>query len=195
MARGAKIYAELASHQTLCQAHHVTGLDGEAETLTVLIKRLVEKAGWNYRGPQYRNAHGTGTEQNDRSELIAVRAALGEAADNVVMSSNKAVLGHLINAAGSIELALTAMALRDGFAPATMHLQNPETTGQIDCLPEYGVQGELDRAIKLSLAFGGHLVGIALRRCPVAEFQREPLPLSSQARIRHVASAPIRKAA
>ncbi|MEZ6136122.1 MAG: beta-ketoacyl-[acyl-carrier-protein] synthase family protein [Pirellulaceae bacterium] len=194
--RGAKIYAELAASQTLCQAHHVTGLDGEAETLTRLIQDLVRKAGWDYRGPQYINAHGTGTEQNDISELKAIRAALQSQADDLVVSSNKAILGHTINAAGSLELALTAMSLRDGFAPPTMHLTQPESVGNIDCLPEYGEQRELDRALKLSLAFGGHLVGVAIRRCPLDDFQRPAEPLAPSARIREPAAARlVRKAA
>ncbi len=182
--RGARIYAELAASQMLCQAHHVTGLDGEAETLTRLIQELVRKAGWQYSGPQYINAHGTGTEQNDISELKGIRAALGDQADRLVISSNKAILGHTINAAGSLELALTAMALRDGFAPPTMHLEHPESVGNIDCLPQYGEKAELDRALKLSLAFGGHLVGMAIRRCPFAAYQRPAQPLAADARIR-----------
>jgi 3-oxoacyl-(acyl-carrier-protein) synthase len=184
IARGAKIYAELASFQTLCQAHHVTGLDGDAETLIHLMRQLVRKSGWDGLGAQYINAHGTGTLQNDFSELSAVRAAFGDAADDILMSSNKGVLGHLINAAGSIELALTAMALRDGYAPPTMHLTSPERTGNIDCLPEWGEQLQLDRALKLSLAFGGHLVGIALQRCPLKAHQRPAQPLVTDARIR-----------
>lgn len=183
VARGARIYAELAASQMLCQAHHVTGLDGEAETLTRLIQDLVRKAGWDFKAPQYINAHGTGTEQNDITELKAIRAALGSEADNLVISSNKAILGHTINAAGSLELALTAMAIRDGFAPPTMHLEQPETVGNINCLAGYGRKLELDRALKLSLAFGGHLVGMALRRCPVEESQRVALPLASNARV------------
>ncbi len=195
ISRGAKIYAELASFQMLCAAHHVTGLDGEAETLIHLIRQLTRKAGWEDVGPQYINAHGTGTEQNDRSELTAVRAAFGAGADKILMSSNKAVLGHLVNAAGSIELALTAMALRDGYAPPTMHLTSPESTGNIDCLPEWGEQLALDRALKLSLAFGGHLVGIALQRCPWGEHQRPAQPLVAQARIRNRVALPLRRTA
>jgi 3-oxoacyl-(acyl-carrier-protein) synthase len=193
--RGATIYAEIAGSQALCQAHHVTGLDSEAETLKELISRLVDKAGWSYRGPQYINAHGTGTTQNDTSELMAIRAALGDNADNTVVSSSKAVLGHLINAAGSVELALTALSLRDGFAPPTMHLQEPEQTGNLDCLPEFGCQMELDRALKLSLAFGGHLVGMALRRCPFEKYQRPASPLHPEARIRQAVVQPVRRAA
>lgn len=184
IARGAKIYVELAACQTLCQAHHVTGLDSDAETLRELISRLVRKAGWSRCGPQYINAHGTGTEQNDRSELLAIRSSLKELADNTLVSSNKAVMGHLINAAGSVELAVTALAMRDGYAPGTMHLEHPESIGNIDCLPQYGCKTEIDRALKLSLAFGGHLVGMALRRCPMIAEQRSALPLDPAARLR-----------
>ncbi len=194
IARGARIYAELAAAQMLNQAHHVTGLDGDAGPMEALVERLVSKAGWDYLGPQYINAHGTGTEQNDRCELQAIRAALNGRADNVLVSSNKAVIGHLINAAGSVELALTAMALRDGFVPPTMHLDTPEEVGQIDCMPKLGAQVEIDRALKLSLAFGGHLVGVALRRCPLAEHQRAAVELHPKALLRDKKQA-IRRAA
>ncbi|MDX1928520.1 MAG: hypothetical protein SFV81_18465, partial [Pirellulaceae bacterium] len=194
IARGARIYAELAAAQMLNQAHHVTGLDGDAGPMEKLVENLVAKAGWDFLGPQYINAHGTGTEQNDRCELQAIRTALKSRADNVLVSSNKAVLGHLINAAGSIELALTAMALRDGFVPPTMHLETPETVGQIDCMPKLGAKVELDRALKLSMAFGGHLVGVALRRCPMVEHQRSPVALHPQALVR-VQKKAIRRAA
>ena len=126
--------------------------------------------------------------------LQAIRTALKDRADKVLVSSNKAVLGHLINAAGSIELALTAMALRDGYVPPTMHLETPETVGQIDCMPKLGAKLEIDRALKLSLAFGGHLVGVALRRCPIAEHQRPAVALHSQALLRDNKKA-IRRAA
>jgi 3-oxoacyl-(acyl-carrier-protein) synthase len=195
IARNAKIYAELAAYQTLNQAHHVTGLDGDAGTMKALIQRVVQRAGWEHIGPQYINAHGTGTEQNDRCELQAIRSALNDRADDVLVSSNKAVLGHLINAAGSIELALSALALRDGYVPPTMHLNNPERFGDIDCMPRLGAKVELDRAVKLSLAFGGHLVGVALRRCPIAEHQRQSQPLHPQALLRNQPSVAVRKAA
>ena len=180
--RGATIYAELAGWSTLCQAHHVTGLDGDVECLVELIRQMVRRAGWEYRGPQYINAHGTGTEQNDRSELQAISMALGDKADKTVISSNKAVMGHLINAAGAAELAITALAMRDGYAPPTMNLESP--ISELDCLPKYGTQANIDRSLKLSLAFGGHLVGIALRKTPFEQHSRTAQPLSPQARIR-----------
>ena len=181
IARGATVYAELAGSHLLCQAHHVTSLDDSEETLSELIRRLVSKAGWQEDGPQYVQAHGTGTQQNDRSELAAIRNALGNAADEVMVSSTKGVLGHLINAAGSVELAIAALAIRDGFAPPTMNLDSPDPIGNIDCLPLLGVQRPLDRVLKLSLAFGGHLTGLALNACQDQVARRNPLPLHPRA--------------
>ena len=184
VARGAKIYAEIASSMSLGQAHHVTGLDGDSAALEYLIESLVHKAGWAETGPEYINAHGTGTEQNDFTELSAIRAALGPQADNLCMSSNKSMIGHLINAAGSVELALTALSLRDGYAPPTMHLKSPEAVGALDCLPMAGQKQLFDRALKLSLAFGGHLVGMALQHTSLEAYRREARPLCRAARIR-----------
>ncbi|MFO0941246.1 MAG: hypothetical protein U0930_10800 [Pirellulales bacterium] len=189
LARGAKVYAELASTAAFNLAQHVTGLDGAAESLSVLIQRLVSKAAWDYIGPDYINAHGTGTTQNDMSELTAIRLGLDSLADRVVVSSNKAVIGHLINAAGSVELAITALALRDGYAPPTMNLTNPEHQGNIDCLPKCGVKSELNRALKISLAFGGHVVGIALNKSSDARLQRSANPLDEGVLVRKTSSA------
>ncbi|GAB5404284.1 MAG: beta-ketoacyl-ACP synthase II [Aureliella sp.] len=194
IARGAKIYAELTASATMCQAHHVTGLDDQSQTLNYLISRIMKKSGWEDCGPQYISAHGTGTEQNDKTELLAIRESLADHADDLFVSSNKAVVGHLINAAGSIELALTAMALRDGYAPPTMHLDNPETIGNIDCLPKAGHAGPIDRALKLSLAFGGHLVGVSLSRFNEAASQRLPRPLVHDALIRNAPAISARAA-
>ncbi len=191
LARGARIYAEIAAGGLLCQAHHVTSLEDDCETLEQLIVRTVRKTGWN-EPPQYINAHGTGTKQNDLSELRAIRRAFGSEADGIIASSNKAVLGHLINAAGSIELALTTLAMRDHYAPPTMHLSEPEADGNIDCLPQYGVQQPLDRVLKLSQAFGGHLVAIALNRSQDSQAARQPVPLHSQVRIRRASQRHLR---
>ncbi len=74
------------------------------------------------------------------------------------------MLGHLVNASGSVELALTTLALRDGFVPPTLNLTDPDPECDLDCVPLVGQQRPLQSALKLSLAFGGHLVAIALRR-------------------------------
>ena len=87
------------------------------------------------RDVTYVNAHGTGTKQNDLLESRGIRAAFGRAANSVCVSANKAMLGHLVNASGSVELAITALALRDGFAPPTLNLTHPDPECDLDCIP------------------------------------------------------------
>jgi 3-oxoacyl-(acyl-carrier-protein) synthase len=124
------------------------------------------------------NAHGTGTKQNDVMETHGIRRALGRAADSICVSANKSMLGHLVNASGSVELALTALALRDGFAPPTLNLTNPDPDCDLDCVPLVGRARPFEHAIKLSIAFGGHLAAIVLRRWDGAEARSAlPIPL------------------
>lgn len=162
--RDAKIYAEVKACTALAEAHHVTGLDADSEALTRLIKETLRKADLRPDDIGYINAHGTGTEQNDLVEMRGIRQALGRAADRVCVSSTKSMLGHMINAAGGVELALTLMAMRDGFAPPTINLTDPDPELTFDCLPLVGRRNRFQHALKLSVAFGGHLVAIALSR-------------------------------
>jgi 3-oxoacyl-(acyl-carrier-protein) synthase len=162
--RKAKIYAEVRACTALAEAHHVTGLDADSNSLAYLISRTVAKAGLQAEDIGYINAHGTGTQQNDLVEMRGIRRALGAAADQVCVSSTKSMLGHMINAAGGVELALTILAMRDGFAPPTINLTDPDPELTFDCLPLVGRRNHFQHALKLSVAFGGHLVAIALSR-------------------------------
>jgi 3-oxoacyl-(acyl-carrier-protein) synthase len=96
------------------------------------------------------------------------------------VSATKSMLGHLVNASGSVELAITALALRDGFAPPTLNLTHPDPDCDLDCVPLVGRVQPLEHAIKISIAFGGHLAAIVLRRWTGAQ-GREALPLRLQA--------------
>ena len=163
-ARGAKIYAEMLGGKMLADAHHVTGLDLESRALTRLIQDTMRRTDLSPADIGYINAHGTGTQQNDLMETRGIRAAFGPAADDLCVSSLKAILGHLVNASGSVELALTTMALRDGFVPPTMNLTEPDPQCDLNCVPLVGQSLRVQTAMKLSLAFGGHLVAVAIRR-------------------------------
>lgn len=164
LARGAKIYAEIAACKSLGEAHHVTGLDAESEALSYLISSTVDAARLDPKDIGYVNAHGTGTLQNDLVEMRSIRRALGRAADNVCVSSTKSIVGHMVKAAGGFELAITVLAMRDGFAPPTLNLTDPDPELTFDCLPLVGRRNRFQHALKLSVAFGGHLVAIALNR-------------------------------
>lgn len=162
--RGARIYAEVLGGKMLAEAHHVTGLDAQSEALTYLITETLRRSGVAPEEIDYINAHGTGTQQNDVVESRGIRRAFGRAADKVCVSATKSMLGHLVNASGSVELAITTLALRDGFGPPTLNLTNQDPDCDLDCIPLVGRSRNMQHALKLSVAFGGHLVGVALRK-------------------------------
>jgi 3-oxoacyl-(acyl-carrier-protein) synthase len=162
--RGARIYAEISAAKAASQAHHVTGLDADSESLAYLIRAALAQAELDPEDIGYVNAHGTGTEQNDVAEARAIRQAFGSLPRDFCVSATKSILGHMINAAGAAELAVTALALRDGFAPPTLNLTDPDPECQFDALPLVGRARRFQHAMKLSLAFGGHLVAVVLSR-------------------------------
>jgi len=163
-ARRAPIYAEIAGGRMCAEAHHLTGLNADSEALTWLIRETLKTSRLAPADISYINAHGTGTLQNDVMETRGIRESLGKAADSVCVSSVKSTLGHLLNAAGSVELAISILALRDGFAPPTINLTDPDPACDLDCIPFVGRRQEFEHALKLSIAFGGHLAAVALRR-------------------------------
>jgi 3-oxoacyl-(acyl-carrier-protein) synthase len=156
--RGASIYAEVIGGQTVGDAYHVTGMDADSSALAYLISTTLKKSRLVPRD--------TGTQINDVAETRGIRRALGAAADSIWVSSTKSILGHLVNAAGSVELAITTLALRDGFAPPTMNLTHPDPACNLDCIPLVGRFNRFEHALKVSSAFGGNVAAVALRRWP-----------------------------
>lgn len=166
--RGARIYAEIAGGKMHTDAHHITGMDTDSDTLAHLIAVTLGRSGIGPADLGYINAHGTGTQQNDVVETRGIRRALGSAADRVCVSSTKSMLGHLVNAAGSVELAITTLAMRDRFAPPTANLTDPDPECDLDCIPLVGRRATFEHALKLSVAFGGHMAAAVLRRWTAA---------------------------
>lgn len=164
VARGAKIYAELVAGKMMADAHHVTSLDVDSDVLVRLISDTMRKADVEPADIAYVNAHGTGTEQNDLIESRGIRNAFKRAADDVCVSSLKSMLGHLVNASGSVELALTILGMRDGYAPPTLNLRDRDPRCDLDFVPMQARSNRFEHAMKLSLAFGGHLVATVVRR-------------------------------
>ena len=95
------------------------------------------------------------------AEAKGIRRAMGKAADQLCVSATKSMLGHLVNAAGSVELAVTTLAMRDGFVPPTLNLTQQDPECDLDCIPLVGRPHRFASALKLSVAFGGHLAAIA----------------------------------
>lgn len=162
--RGARIYAEVVAGKLMADAHHVTGIDMTSDPLVRLITDTLRAGNVAPDEIGYISAHGTGTQQNDLAETRAIRRSMGSAANRICVSSIKSAVGHLVNAAGSVELAITTLALRDGFLPPTLNLRDPDPECDLDFVPQVGRRQRIDMAMKLCVAFGGHLGAVILRR-------------------------------
>jgi 3-oxoacyl-[acyl-carrier-protein] synthase II len=164
LARGAAPYAELAGGELGSDAYHVTDLDPDPTNLAGLIRRALDRSGLGAEEIDHVNLHGTATRSNDPLECRALRLALGSHADAVSCTANKAQVGHLLGAAGAAELAITCLAIRDGFVPPTLNLEDPDPACDLDATPFVGRARTIRAALKLSLGFGGHLAAVVLRR-------------------------------
>lgn len=163
-ARGARIHAELAGYGASCDAYHLTAPDPEGTGGTLAIRRALEDAGMKPQDVAYYNAHGTSTQINDPTETKMVKAAFGEHAKKIKVSSTKAMTGHMIAAAGAVEAIICALAIKDGFFPATMNLDEPAPDCDLDYVPNKGVSGTINAAASASLGFGGHNGCLIVRR-------------------------------
>jgi 3-oxoacyl-[acyl-carrier-protein] synthase II len=163
-ARGVLPYAEVAGGALGADGYHETNLNTDPTNLAGLIGRALENADVRPSDIDYVNVHGTATRDNDPLECRALRRALGPEADRVSCSANKAQIGHLLGAAGAAELAITCLAIRDGFVPPTLNLDDPDPACDLDGTPHVGRSRPIRAALKLSLGFGGHLAACVLRR-------------------------------
>jgi 3-oxoacyl-[acyl-carrier-protein] synthase II len=157
-------YVELAGGALGADAFHATNLNPDPTGLALLIAQALARADVAPRDVDHVNVHGTATRVNDPLECRALRKALGPWADQVACSANKAQIGHLLGAAGAVELALTCLAVRDAFVAPTMNLDQPDPACDLDATPHVGRARTIRAALKLSLGFGGHLAVAVLRQ-------------------------------
>ena len=162
--RGAKIYAELAGYGSTCDAYHLTAPDPEAAGAARAIADAFREAGLDTDRIYY-NAHGTGTPMNDKTETLAVKKALGETrARKALISSTKSMTGHMLGAAGAVEAVAAVLALREGVAPPTIGLTEPDPDCDLDYVPLQARKAEFDLALSASLGFGGHNACLAFKK-------------------------------
>jgi 3-oxoacyl-[acyl-carrier-protein] synthase II len=154
-ARGAKIYAEVLGYGLSGDAHHITAPASDGDGGFRAMKTSLKVAGIEPKDIDYINAHGTSTPLGDEIELGAVERMLGDSAGKVVMSSTKSAIGHLLGAAGAVEAAFTALAIRDQIAPPTINLDNPSVETKIDLVPHKAKPMKIDVALSNSFGFGG----------------------------------------
>lgn len=164
--RGAHIYAEVVGYGNTCDAHHYTAPRADAIPASRAIKLALQEASYSENDLLYINAHGTSTPLNDKTETKAIKLALGEdLAYKALISSTKSMTGHMLGAAGAVEVIACAMALKDGVVPPTINYQVPDPECDLNYVPNVAVEQPISLAISNSLGFGGHNACVALRRC------------------------------
>ena len=157
-ARGAKVYCELAGYGATSDAYHITAPDPSGDGAVKAIEIALKDAGVEDRSTvDYINAHGTSTALNDAMETAAFKRVFGdEGAKAINISSTKSMHAHLLGAAGALEAAITALAIKEGFVPPTINYENPDPALDLNYTPNTGVERDIRVALSSSLGFGGH---------------------------------------
>lgn len=160
--RGARIYAEVLGSGMSGDAHHITApsLDGPVSCMSAALS----DAGLDPGDVDYINAHGTSTRLNDVNETNAIKTVFGDHSRKIPVSSTKSMTGHMLGAAGGVEAAICALAIRDGVVPPTINLFETDPECDLDYVPHEARDGEINVALSNSYGFGGTNVSVALGR-------------------------------
>jgi 3-oxoacyl-(acyl-carrier-protein) synthase len=162
--RGAEPLAELVGYGSSSDAYHVTAPSPGGEGAALAIKAALRDAGISPQQVDYYNAHGTGTQQNDAEETAAIKSVFGDHAYRMAISSTKSVTGHLLGAAGAVEIVATIMALRESIVPPTMNYREKDPLCDLDYTPNKAREQKLDVAVSPSLGFGGHNAVLVVKK-------------------------------
>ena len=162
--RGAHIYAELAGYCSTADAFRVTDSHPDGRGAIACIAGALEDAGVTPSHVNYINAHGTSTQVNDRVESLSIRKVFGAHADRVPTSSTKSCLGHMIAAAGAVELILCVETMRNGVIPPTINYETPDPECDLDYVPNQARKADVDCCLSNSFGFGGQNTSLVVRR-------------------------------
>jgi len=164
VARGARIYAELAGYGASADAYHITAPEPEGLGAIQAMQACLEDAGEPPDAVDYINAHGTSTQLNDASETRAIKKALGDHARRVAISSTKSMTGHMLGAAGAVEGAVSALVVHDGVIPPTINYEHQDEDCDLDYVPNEARRADVRLALSNSFGFGGQNATLAFRR-------------------------------
>lgn len=153
--RGAHIYAEILGHGMTCDAYHMTAPHPEGIEAARAMQIAMANAGVSAKDIRYINAHGTSTPLNDKTETMIIKKVFGEQAHRIPMSSTKSMIGHLIGAAGSVELIATLLAMENEEIPPTINYSVPDPECDLDYVPNQSRKAKIEIAMKSSFGFGG----------------------------------------
>ena len=162
--RGARIYCEIVGYGNTADANHVTAPAPEGEGAARCMRMALRNGGLNPEDVSYINAHGTSTPQGDIAETQAIKAVFGQHARKIAVSSTKGATGHMLGAAGAIEMAICAKALETDSIPPTINYQVPDPECDLDYVPNTARKGKVNAIISNSFGFGGHNASIAARK-------------------------------
>ena len=162
--RGANIIAEVVGYGTTDDAHHITGPSPDGEGAAHAMMNAMADGGVSPEQVGYINAHGTSTQLNEKCETLAIKAAFGEHAYKLGVSSTKSVAGHMLGAAGGVETIATALALRDGVMPPTIGYRVPDEDCDLDYVTEGARRTDIRYALSNSLGFGGHNASLLFKK-------------------------------
>ncbi len=156
LARGAQIYCELVGYGMTSDAYHITSPSEDGDGMARVMKRALKDAGLQPTDIEYINAHGTSTPVGDRIETIAIKSVFGEHAYKLAVSSTKSMTGHLLGAAGGLESAIAAMAIRHETLPPTINHENPDEGCDLDYVPNTARKAPgIKHVLSNSFGFGG----------------------------------------
>ncbi len=162
--RGAHIYAEIAGYGATCDAYHITSPAEDGSGAARAMTEAMKDGGITPEQVTYINAHGTGTHHNDLFETRAIHLAMGKAAETVKINSTKSMIGHLLGAAGGVELITCVKSIEEGYIHPTVGYQVPDEECDLDYVTRGGISMEVEYALSNSLGFGGHNASILVKK-------------------------------
>ena len=162
--RGAKIYAEVVGYGMSGDAYHITTPDPEGKGAIAAMSNALMDADISYNKINYINAHGTSTPYNDKFETMAIKEVFKEHAKSLYISSTKSMTGHLLGAAGGIEGIACAMAIDQNIIPPTINYENPDEECDLNYVPNYPKETNVEYALSNSFGFGGHNATIIFKK-------------------------------
>ena len=162
--RKAHILAEMVGYGMSCDAYHITAPDPDGDGAARAMQEALKDAQLNPEDIDYINAHGTSTKLNDKLETVAIKRALGNHAQKVMVSSTKSMTGHLLGAAGGVEFVACCLAIKDGVVPPTTNYEYPDPDCDLDYVPNTARKIKVDVCMSNSLGFGGHNATLIVRK-------------------------------